>query len=41
MEANGRRGRGERGYSFVELLIVSVILLVLGCFRHQVLAKRD
>ena len=30
MEANGRRGRGERGYSFVELLIVSVILLILA-----------
>ena len=30
MQANERRRRGERGYSFVELLVVSVILLVLA-----------
>ena len=30
MEANGRRGRGESGYSFIELLVVTVILLVLA-----------
>ena len=30
MQANGRRRPDERGYSFVELLVVSVILLVLA-----------
>jgi general secretion pathway protein G len=30
MEANGRRGRDESGYSFIELLVVTVILLVLA-----------
>ncbi len=30
MRRNERQGRGERGYSFVELLVVSVILLVLA-----------
>ena len=30
MKANGRQGQGESGYSFVELLVVSVILLILA-----------
>ncbi len=30
MKANGRHGQSQSGYSFVELLVVSVILLILA-----------